>query len=300
MSSLFVRQLAVAALLIAGGFARVDAQRVVGRVVEEPSGQRISFVELALVAEDGTIVRSTTSDSAGYFVLNSAVGSFRIRAGRIGYSAYLSDVPIDLKADETVSVTVRMAVQWIPLEPLVVHARGEERGRDGFDRRRALGKGVFLTLDSIRDRKPYVTSDLFDGISGVLVFDAGRRSSVFPLTGAKCFMIYRDNMAIPMEPGTAPDPRMALGMPSRQSRLGFGGFGVVSRPRPVYQGIDMNELSVSWIRGIEIYRDMTEVPEEIRKSRKMFDMWPSGGILSGGIQQIMPCGVVWIWTELGW
>ena len=289
-----IRAAAATALWLMVGVARADAQRVIGRVVEEPSGQRISFVELALVASDGTIVRSTTSDSAGYFVLNGTVGSFRIRAGRIGYSAYLSDQPIELKSDETVSVTVRMAAQGIPLAPLEVHARGEERGRDGFDRRRALGKGVFLTLDSIRDRKPIATSDLFDGIPGVLVFEGSGPPEVFPLTGAKCFIIYRDNMPIVYDVGAMPDLRALLGMPGRYGRVGGGGGGTAE------PGGGVNQLDLRWLRGIEIYRNMTEVPEEIRKSRKMFDMWPTGGMMSGGRNQIMPCGVVWMWTELGW
>lgn len=190
------RLVAAAALLLPFSAIHepLSAQRVTGRVVESGSGERVSTAQVSLVDEAGTTVRTAISDTAGYFVLDARrPGTYRLRAARIGYADYTSD-RIDLQAGETVTVVVRLAAQGVPLQPLEVRARGvEERGRDGFERRRALVRGVFLTVDSIRLRDPVLVSDAFYGIPGVQVFEGLGPVQVFSMHGAKCFVMFRDH-----------------------------------------------------------------------------------------------------------
>jgi hypothetical protein len=52
------------------------------------------------------------------------------------------------------------------------------------------------------------------------------------------------------------------------------------------------EIEVDEVEGIEVYRSFREVPDEIRASIYMSWIWPPEHL--GG------CGVVIIWTRLGW
>lgn len=268
---------AIAVLVASWPGAELDAQRVTGRVVEAGSGNRVAFAQVALVDDGGAVVRTTASDSAGYFVLEAArPGTYRLRAVRIGYADYTS-ANIELRAAETITVVIRLAARGIPLEPLEVRARGlYERGRDGFERRRALGRGVFLTVDSIWLREPRLVSDAFYGIPGIQVFEGMGDVVVFPMTGAKCFMFFIDHIGRSWHAGEMPDLRRPLPVPSDLAPQG-----------PLNQ-----RLKVEWIQGIEIYRDFSEMPRELRTALNASQLWNR--------TRREYCGMIWIWTNAGW
>ncbi len=270
-----------------GSVSTLQAQRVVGRVVDQSTGDPLPFTYVALLGEGGATVRAAESDRTGFFLLDVEAGSYRLRATRLGYSEHLSD-PLDLRSDETLSVVVRMAVQAIPMPPLEVVARGrDEPGRSGFERRMALGKGVFLTVDSIRARNPVLVSDAFHGIPGVVVFEGMGPVKVYSMYGAKCFIMFRDHFPVGEPVGTAPDLRLPTS--GRPSLFGPTGSGPINE-----------RLKIDWIRGIEIYRDLSEVPQELRTANVISQIWPAGGRVSGGRTRYESCGLILIWTDLGW
>jgi hypothetical protein len=55
-------------------------------------------------------------------------------------------------------------------------------------------------------------------------------------------------------------------------------------------------IDVEDIRGIEIYRNISELPDELRTAMRMGDLWP----IERHLRQSEPCGLVWIWTNRGW
>jgi hypothetical protein len=261
-----------------------NAQRLSGRVVEREGDVRIAEVQVSLLDESGNAVRSTWTDTAGYFVLEARrPGTHRLTAVRYGYAKYTSEA-FRIDAGETVTVVVRLSPEGIPLEPLEVRARGgDERGRDGFERRRALGRGYFLTLDSIWARRPALASDALHAVPGVVVFDGMGTVSVYPLGGGKCFIMYVDHWPVGRMAGSMPDMRKPLGWSDRD------------------QG-PINNLKVEWIRGIEIYRNLFEVPQELRTASRMLDLWgtPGSTRAPGGRWRGEPCGMIWVWTNIGW
>jgi hypothetical protein len=281
-----VRSCVFVSLPVFGLAAPLEAQRVTGRIIDAATGERVSTAQIALLDQDGARVRVGVSDSAGYFQLEARrPAAYRLRAERIGYGDYTS-VEVDLKAGETVSVVIRLTARGIPLKPLEVRARGgDERGQDGFERRRAHGKGIFLTVDSIRARRPAVVSDAFYGIPGVHVFEGLGSVRLISMYGGKCFVMFVDHMPRGTLVGTMPDLRQPLGMPDDE--------GVVNR-----------WLKVEWIKGIEVYRDISEVPRELRTASRLADLYPTPGPLmgrsSGGRIRNEACGMIWIWTDIGW
>jgi hypothetical protein len=269
--------------------APANAQRFTGRVIDATTGARIGLAHVALLDAEGSVLRSVLSDTAGHFVLDARrPGSYRLRVSSLGYAAYESP-RIDLAAEETFTAEVRLSAAGIPLDPLVVRARGgEERGRFGFDRRCALGTGVCLTEDSIWARHPRLVSDALYSVPGVQVWEMDGKIRVFSMRGGKCFMMYRDHWPIGVLVGTQPD--------IRQPQFPQG----ASEYRGCFQGAINCYFNVQDIRGIEIYRDITEVPRELRDVR-FIDLWPNSWMGRGPLRYgAEACGLIWIWTHQGW
>jgi hypothetical protein len=238
----------------------LPAQSVTGRVLDDATGERIPLAGIALLDADGEVVRTVVSDSAGVFAMSTGrPGVYRLRTRALGYAEHTTDT-LRVASGETLTIVIRVAAQGIPLQPLEVYTRrGDERGRFGFERRRDLGRGVFLTADSITLRSPRLVSDAFYGVPGVLVQENLTSISISSMYGARCFSMFIDH-----------------------------------RPWPVTTD-QMNQiLDVRWVRGVEIYRDMSEVPRELRTAARSAFMWRGGG------RTPLSCGLVWVWTDLGW
>jgi hypothetical protein len=289
-SLLIVISLSVAA---AGG---ARAQTVRGMVVDDGSNAPIAYATVSMLTTDNRVIASTVTDSAGRFQFEAQPGFFQVRAEHIGYATTIA--PLTVRALEPVLIELRMAVRGIPLEPLVVRARGGlERGRDGFDRRLALGKGVFLTADSIALRKPIDATDAFRGVKGVVVRWNTEFHEVFTMHGNGCLVIYVDHVANPFAIGNRPRPgsipEMVRNRAWRPIALGGGGIFSPETPKLAAGGVGIDMIiDPRSIQGIEIYRDFSEVPRELKNAFRISDLWP------GGVMQ--PCGLAWVWTKAAW
>jgi hypothetical protein len=265
------------------------AQRITGRVVEDGTDRGIGYAQVSLVARDSNVVASALADSVGYFVIDAAAGTYRVRTTGLGYATFESDT-IPLRPGEVLNIVLRLSIEGIPLAPLEVRARArDEPGRFGFARRQALGKGYFLTDDSIAVRQPVVATDAFYGIPRIDILDNGTGSpQVLSWSGAKCLAIFLDNMPRPIEMAHAPT--------NANLRIGLFGKG---------SGYLNQYTDVKRIRAIEIYRDWSEVPRELRTAMRVGYLMrePSRSSLSrldGSLREIEPCGLAWVWTDLGW
>lgn len=252
--------------------AAASAQ-ISGRVIDQDSREPIVHAEVVLLDSADVRAATVTSDSAGYFLIpRPAPGRYRIRVQRLGYTTHTSD-EIVLQAGEPVVVELRMAARGIAIEPLIVHARGRERGRDGFMRRRDLGTGAFLTPDSIELRHPRQVADAFRAADGIIMYERpGYSTRIGSMRGHRCLMVFVDHYPDPFAMffnGYTPMvlPRMAMGLPVNSSR-----------------GLDM--FDVEQVLGIEVYASYKQVPDELRGVARMKDTWP--------------CGVAIVWTGRAW
>src|SRR5688500_16777362 len=137
--------------------ARLAAQGVVGRVIEAEGSQPIKHATIELLDDRAQVVTRVTVDSLGTFRIRSwQQGKYRLSTQAIGFKTVASDI-LELATGETVELTVRLATNAIPVEPITIKARSRANLTDiamrgYYDRRDAgqrMGLGRFLDRGAI-------------------------------------------------------------------------------------------------------------------------------------------------------
>lgn len=157
----------------------IDAQAVVGRVIDHVAGEPLSDVFIRLADSDGVDHATTYSNYDGRFRLAApGPGDWQIVAEHVGYGQAESHL-ITLAADQTTTVEIRMAVKPVVLdEPIVITAERSYINADiaGFHRRRLDGgsSGSFVYGEEIRRRLGARPTDLLRGIPGLTMLRTPR------------------------------------------------------------------------------------------------------------------------------
>ena len=137
---------------------------IVGRLVDHESWQPVGGARIGLLG----IANDLASDSAGRFShagLKSGTYVLQVRA--IGYSA--ASWIVEVRDGEVHSEVFELQRLPYMLDPLVVERRpsfSAER-RDEFLRRRAAGRGYFVTEEEIERESPRLLADLLRHVPGV-------------------------------------------------------------------------------------------------------------------------------------
>jgi len=197
-------------------------------VLDAETGRPVSEAGIALVAErTGSADATVRSDSLGRFAMAAPEpGGYRLRVRRIGYKEATSGLLV-LEEGMAMELEMRLAPAASALQPLRVFARRSWRewGRDGFERRRALGKGVFLTPDDIDRVDPRLVTDYLSSVPGIqILYHGGDSTEIRSLRGHRCLRILVNRL-----------PAFSGGLPYPHE-----------------------------VAGVEVYRDFREVPEEFR------------------------------------
>lgn len=162
-----VRSAVLSFLLLVLASTGLDAQALLGHVVDDDTGVPVSWAALLLLDAQGDTVGTVLADSAGWFLFRPhGPGPYRVRAVRVGYRPVTAG-PVRMSSPtDAVTLEVRMAVSAVPMEPLKVIAEPRDpRLKDaGFYRRQKYEPGVFLTPLEIEARHPVFTEDLLRGI----------------------------------------------------------------------------------------------------------------------------------------
>jgi hypothetical protein len=258
----------LAAVLVLGVWAApASGQLVHGRVVDEGTGEGVSLARITAMVGDSVGAGPITADQEGRFRLRlPGPGRYHLRVERLGYPVHTTE-ELRAEAFEEVEVQVAIAPEPIPLAPLEVVARGLERGRDQFARRRATEDGQFVDMVHIAlmraDRRIRQASDVVRDVEGLRVRASG---SIRTDLGWGCLVVFLDHSPIP---------------------VGYSAGRFSSEWPPRLASITLNEaVDYRTVRGVEVYRTVDEVPEELRRGLR----W----------QDVGRCGVVWFWTEVGW
>lgn len=145
--------LAVAALV---GPQLLEAQVIIGVVMDAASGQRLADASVVLMDEDGKIVAGRLSEPDGtYSIPCPGPGKYTLRSGGPGYNPWDSPV-IEVGEGETIELPVRLIKE------------GSGTGLEAFERRRAAGVGVFLVEEDLRGKGEMFT-DLLRNVKGVQI-----------------------------------------------------------------------------------------------------------------------------------
>src|SRR5688500_1117232 len=129
--------------------AATGAQVIIGRVVEaEGNAQPIKHATLELLDDRGELVTRVVVDSLGVFRMRSwHAGKYRLKTQAIGYTTVQSEI-LELATGDRLELTVKLATNAVPLEPIVVKARARESlaeiALSGYYDRRDTGKRLGL------------------------------------------------------------------------------------------------------------------------------------------------------------
>lgn len=198
--------LALAALAAAAP-RPASAQTIMGVVVEHGTERRIPGVALLLIDDRGETRAETLADDSGAFILSAPEpGTFVVAAEMIGLASIRSG-PLDLDPGEELVVEVRMAIEAVALDPLVVTSRKQTMGHQlaGFHDRMARGRrsgfGHFIDREEVDRMMPLESTDLLRTAPGVRV-SPGRagRGAGLSMSGGCIPAIYVDGMQVNRSP----------------------------------------------------------------------------------------------------
>jgi hypothetical protein len=227
----------VAALHIFAGAAL--AQSVIeGAVFEGETEVRIPGATVSVLTAGHEPVARTLTDEDGRFRMTvERPGAYRIRAEALGFLSVTSDT-VRVLRDDSVRIQIRLGVEPLALDPVVVVGRRQEHlfgGLLDFERRRERGFGVFFTAEEIEARGATYLTDVLRMVPGVRVMSDGRPS------GGRVFM-----------------RRTPIGMRGCPVQVWVDGVR-----EPLGRGHGINDVVHPLdIEGIEIYRGLSGVPAE--------------------------------------
>ena len=157
----------VGLLAFGGGVARAQQGTLRGVIIDS-SGAPIPGVEITISA----LGRITRTDSLGRMTFSTLPsGDVVLLTRRFGYRAQTTHLLIGGPAGDSIVVT--LAAQPVGLSEVDVTAIGQHPFFAGFDQRRRLGVGTFITREEIESRNSSAPSDIFRQIPQVRLVRAG-------------------------------------------------------------------------------------------------------------------------------
>ncbi|UCC47344.1 MAG: carboxypeptidase regulatory-like domain-containing protein [Gemmatimonadota bacterium] len=174
----------VAILCVNGLIApRASAQvaTVLGRVLDAESGRPIEAVAVRLLREETDLIRTTDDEGAFHFP-RVPPGVYELVLEHVAYGSFSDS--LDVGAGEFLSLEVRLAMQPIELEPLVVTVRRRHTSAKmaGFYERMEKGLGYFITWEDIERRRPLRISHMIGELPG---------ARLIPVSALRCRIVFR-------------------------------------------------------------------------------------------------------------
>lgn len=268
----------VLALTVAAG--PLHAQAIRGRVIDDQSLEVVQGVTVALFYEDEQVTRTITDDDGQFFMALPIPGAYHLEAERLGYSTSVSQ-SFPVGRGDTVTVEFRIDPEAILLDPLLVVAHSGARGLF-YGRKEEWGRGIFIepeALDSIQPQHPADVlrnqEDLF--LSWTFSTDCAKAQGgdgslycgpvpiVRNLVGSGCMQYMINNL------------------PIRRTRMPW-------ETGSPWKWFPLNHLRGYDIVAVEVYREIAEVPLDLRK-------WTDRDEDLGGVGL---CGLTNFWTREVW
>jgi len=221
-------------LLLAASTLGAQASKtgtLTGTVLDE-KGVPVPNVEVAI----SKVSRTTRTDSAGKYILALIpVGSYDVAFRRVSYAPMV--FTLDITPGDTTDAEVKMNAVPQPMTKVIVEDRGNPR-LEGFEARKKMGIGHYVTRAEIEARNPLVLTDVVRTIPGTNLKSVGMGQSVLRFT--------------------------------RASGKGRGGGDCP----PAYfidgtlaVGYNLDDMPVSDVEAIELYSGLSALPSEFAKAR---------------------------------
>lgn len=229
---------AKATLLVALTATALDAQAVLrGVVLDDETAEPLGHARVDFIDHQLRRYKQVVTDHTGRFIFpNVPVGSFRLRAARIGYRP-VTTPRWWLERGDTLTTEVRLHSTTMLLAPLEIVARARTSPiLEDYYHRKERGFGTYLTREDIENRAALSVTDLLATVPGVHVVTGsasrggtgGRNISMSRALPGCVAQIYMDGVLM--------------------TRPGDTGFILDDIVRP------------EEIEGVEIYRGLSSVP----------------------------------------
>jgi Carboxypeptidase regulatory-like domain len=144
--------------------AQQGTAAIIGRLVDRQSREPVRGAAVALLG----VRKDLASDSAGQFTHEGlASGTYVMQVRAIGYSA--ASWIVELGVGEVRAEVFELERLAYTLDPVTVERRPNfaEARMQEFERRRASGRGHFITETEIQQANPRSLADLFRNVPGV-------------------------------------------------------------------------------------------------------------------------------------
>lgn len=183
----------------------VAGQQLTGVVLDQETDQGIEGAELVARDTAGVVHgRSVSDENGGFMIPLEQGGTFTLAVSRIGYQP-LSSVEVTVAEGERLVLEIRLGVQAVPLDPVVVSSRSRLRSPiielfyERLEQGRRSGTGHFFARSDIEDLQPNRATDLLRTVSGVQVVrarGAGGGGGVVRMRGGCTPALYIDGTHI--------------------------------------------------------------------------------------------------------
>jgi len=233
----------------------INAQTVVGSVVESVSRLPVRSAGVVILDSNNRVKNAVLTDSLGrYQITAPAAGVYRLSFQHPGLATLTID-KITISTTQAAVVDTSLIVATVLPKVTVSEVAevsslpGNPHRLDDFFRRKAFGTGVFLTRSDIDSHANAYTQELFGKIPGLKVRTHG---SEWYLRSQRC-----SGRGIPgLDAGSltggvaGPDPKI-------EPMVFIDGYRVQD-PKTLY------ELVPSQIEAIEVYQGAAELPAEAK------------------------------------
>lgn len=159
------------------------AQILRGTVADSASGQPLSGAHVSVLNARGVTVRDTVTGASGDFTFDlPVIGSYRVRAVRIGYAGRITEpIGVDAKLESRIRLVLRPNPLSLDTLTVVAESVATEQwvpwlADVRFYDRRHKGFGHFLTRQEIEKKQPEVVTDLLRDMPGIRLACPSRRS----------------------------------------------------------------------------------------------------------------------------
>ena len=185
------------------GAAPAAAQRLSGMVIDARTGRLLESVRVVVSrpGDDAVVTEGVTGDRGRFTLELPEAGEWVVRGERIGYAPVVSD-PIEVGANEEVTVALRLAVEAVPLEPMTVSGRAQiSAGLRGFytrlEQSELTGRGHFLERADIERMGTSQPTQVFRNVVSLRVRPGARgRGDMLRMADGCVPALYLDGVQI--------------------------------------------------------------------------------------------------------
>ncbi|MEP6493716.1 MAG: carboxypeptidase-like regulatory domain-containing protein [bacterium] len=194
--ALLLAAAAVVAPAPSGAQSKPTGGTISGTVTDD-SGRPVAGADVFAFPQTARVL----TDSAGRFAITNLDGDFyHVRARHIGFAP--GETTTDLSKNGHVDVKIEMTRRPVVLDTVVVSADGTcpSNSYRGFNCRKHIGKGVYLTDDDLADKGAVELGEAFRDVEGfrldMAITPYGRKPRPIPTRGSGCLNALVNGLAM--------------------------------------------------------------------------------------------------------